>query len=159
MGLTGSSAANLKMSLDKYCKDKFVTLENIDVDWEGVPFDNKSVVEWIQPRIIDTKALYVRQSSSSNYAENANILFQISIFAKRGYEIVTDRIYRIRDIIAKNFKMGKDINIYDYINTSTSVSIVRVRDLSDQFLGEDINGILQHIIQITMTYTRETQKP
>ncbi len=158
MGLTGGSAANLKMSLEKYCKDALDTTEGLNVDFEGLAFDDTSVDDWVQLRIIDTISEFHRQASATKYGETANVLFQISIFVKKGYTNTSDRVYRMRDIVAKYFKVGDDIDLKDYINTGSSISKMRVRDFSDQPIAET-NELFHHICQVEVDYTRLTVNP
>jgi hypothetical protein len=156
-GLTGASQANLKMSLDKYFYDNISTTENISVDWEGLPFDDNTVDDWVQPRIIDTIADYHRQGSSTEYGETANVLFQVNIFVKKGYTNTSDRVYRIRDIVAKYFKIGEDISLKDYINASASIGNMRVRHFEDGLLAET-GELFQHLCQVELDFTRLATK-
>ncbi|HDZ15273.1 MAG TPA: hypothetical protein ENH60_10310 [Pricia sp.] len=158
MGLAGGSAANLKMSLEKYCKDSLDTTEGLNVDFEGLAFDDTSVDDWVQLRIIDTISEFHRQASATKYGETANVLFQISIFVKKGYTNTSDRVYRMRDIVAKYFKVGEDIDLKDYINDGATLNKLRVRDFRDQPLPET-NELFHHICQVEVDYTRLTGNP
>lgn len=158
MGLTGASAANFKMSLDKYCKDVLESNEGLSVDWEGLPFDTTGSSHWIQPRIVDTISEFHRQASGTEYGETANVLFQINIFVKKGFTNVSDEVYRMRDVIAKYFKVGEDITLKDYINAGASIGKARVRDFADQPIAET-NEMYQHVCQVELDYTRVTGNP
>lgn len=169
MGLTGSSMANLKMSLDKYCNTWLESSESLNIHYEGVPFDDTAVDDWIQPRIIDVTPIYLRQSSSSNYGEDANVLFQINIFAKVGHQTTSDRVTQIRDRVAPYFKIKQDITIYDYINADADLGNIRVRSImTDEPMPDNIliSGIgnrrisvHQHVFAVEMDYCRETAQP
>ena len=128
MGLTGASAANLKMSLDKYCHTNLYTTEGFSIDWCGLSFENSGVTEWIQPRIIDSSSTFLRQSSAGNFGDMTDVLFQINIFVKKGYNSTSDRTYMIRDVIQKYFKTGEGIAFNDYVNAGASLGKIIIRE-------------------------------
>ena len=159
MGLTGASAANLKLSLEKYIYDNLYSVEDLDIDYEGLAFDDTVKTEWVQPRILDITSQFIRQSSSSKYGESANVLFQIGIFVKKGKMTSVDRCYRIRDMVAKYFKVGKDISLYDYINDDSELCKMRIRDVVNDDPMPEEKEYFRHILAIEIEYVRETTKP
>ena len=64
-----SKVVNIKRSLDKYIYDNIYTTEGIDVDIEGLNFEESVHNEWIAPRILDIEPRFHRQGSSTQYAE------------------------------------------------------------------------------------------
>jgi len=114
VGLLTASRSNIKRSLEKYFNDNLNTIESFSINWEGLPFNNISVAEWLMPRIINFNSVYMRQGSATQYADDLNIMFSINIFVKKSNITVSDREYSIRDTISKYFKIGEIINIYDY---------------------------------------------
>lgn len=161
MSLLGASLTNLKMSLEKYVYDNIYIIKGIDIDFEGLPFDQTNKLEWIQPRILSVSSpVYCRQSSGSQYGEIVNILFQINIFVKKGEQISSDRHYRLRDLVDNYFKIRNAINIKNYIDDdSSNVGLVRVNELiTDTALPESQN-LYQYCLAWELYMTRETIKP
>ena len=106
--------ANIKASLDDYCRKTLGTSESLSIDYEGLPFDNASVLEWVMPRIVDTIPTFHRQGSNSQYGEDVNILFHTNIFVKKGGQTTAVRHYIIRDAVASHFRIKQDIPIKNF---------------------------------------------
>jgi len=159
MALTQASATNLKRSLEKYFYDTIYTIEGLNINWEGVPFDDTAVSEWVQPRILDISSVYARQASSSKYGEISDVLFQVNIFVKKSGVTVSDRHYVIRDTIANYFGIGQSINLKHYIGDSSQLDIIKVRDIVNDSPMPEAQTLYQYIIAFELSYTRETNKP
>ena len=74
MALTGASITNLKRSLDKYVSSSIEVIEGVDIDYEGVPFNNAYKRSFVMFRILDIDPVYMRQSSATEYGENVDVL-------------------------------------------------------------------------------------
>ena len=156
MALSGGSIRNFKRSIEKYINDNLYTIEGIDIDFEGLPFNDTSYTEWIVSRIIDITEQYLRQGSSTQYAEDTNVLYQFTIYVKKSNITSSDRIYVIRDLIAKYFKINESITLYNYIDDSVSLNNFRVRKIINDFELPDTNELLQYIFAIEIDYTKLT---
>lgn len=157
-----AKAANVKRSLDRHCRIVFAIDEGIDVDYEGLPFDNRTSDEWIAPRILTLDSMFHRQASVTTYGETINILYHVNIFVKKDSMSYADRHYALRDIVAKNFKIGEKIELYDFAEGGTDrqewIKIRRI--ITDQPMPPDIGGESQNLYQyafaVEMDYTRTT---
>lgn len=170
MALGGiAKVTNIKRSLDNYIKTNIEDNEGISVDYEGLKFDDTSVTEWIQPRILDILPQFHRQGSSTQYAETANILFHINIFVKKGSMTASDRPRRIRDIVDYYFRIRKDIDLVGYAEgTDTVLATMRVRRIvtdaampetaSEKGIQGETQTLLQHAFAVELDYTRLTTK-
>ena len=138
MGLLTASRSNIKRSLEKYFNDNLNIIESFSINWEGLPFNNVSATEWLMPRILDFTPVYMRQGSTTQYADDLNIIFSINIFVKKSNITKSGREYAMRDIISKYFKIREIINIYDYSgNGSSEIGSMKVRDIiTDAMLPE-----------------------
>jgi len=134
-----SNITNMKRCFDSYVK---TNLSGVSIDFEGLPFDNLAVSEWIQPRIID--GYDNRSYRDSEVKQSATILYQINVFVKKSGATTTDRVYAIRDMIDTCFKIGKDI-VYTSSSGST-LAIARVRELKNDFPIGDDNELSQYIL-------------
>ncbi len=152
-----ASIVNIKRSLDKYLYDNLVSIEGLNVDFEGLSFSNiQKDITWIVPRILDFDSTFYRQGSNTQYGENINILFQINIFTKQSSTTTSSEHYRVRDIILAYFKIGNDITIKNYVGDGlTTVDTMRIRSVEDILLPER-EEFYQHAISIEMEYTRLT---
>ena len=122
MALTASAKrVNIQRSLDAYVHANLKTIEGLNVDFRGVPFDNAAVSEWISPRVLDITSSYAGLSSSTRYGEDSNILFQINIAVKKGGNTRSDRDLIIRDIVANYFKVGQDILVFDWDSSGSGL--------------------------------------
>ena len=155
MGLLTASRSNVKRSLENYFKSNLNAIENISIDWEGLPFDNVSATEWLMPRILDFTPVYMRQGSATQYADDLNIIFSVNIFVKKSNITRSGREYAIRDILAKYFKIGKVITVYDYSGDGSSdIGTMKVRDIiTDSNLPETeslYSYVLTYLINSTV---------
>ena len=158
MSLLLGSEVNIKRSIDKYLFDNIYTTEGIPIDFEGIKFDQVSNNEWIQPRIVNIQSVFRRQSSSTQYGEDTNILFQINIFVKKGHQTTSDRNFYIRDIVLHYFKFGQQITIYDYDGDLSSIGNMTVRNISDDFALEERQNIYQYVVSWEIDLTRHYTK-
>ncbi len=175
-----ASVGNIKRSFDRYLYDNLVSISNLNVDFRGLPFSNiEKGVTWIVPRILDFDSTFYRQGNNTQYGEDVNILFQISIFTKQSSTITSSEHYRVRDVVKAYFKIGKDITVYDYVTpmtiriTQTSdtritedgdtriidksiiIDRMRIRDVKDILLPER-EEFYQHVLSMEISYTRLT---
>jgi hypothetical protein len=150
---------NIKRSIEKYFYDNLSVSEGLSIDWEGVKFDNKTVSEWLQPRIIDTLPLYVGHASTTEYGEQTNILFQVNIFVKKSTITVSDRHYKLRDVIVGYFTTGQEIPIADHdSDDQTVITYMKVRRIADDRpLPEDQNTY-QYVISFEIDFTKATTR-
>ena len=120
---TTAKLSNIKRSIDKYIHTNLVGTEELIIDFEGVPFDNKGKKEWVQPRILDTNRVFLRQASGTEYGSQASLLLHMNIFVAKAVPgsgvTLADRHYLIRDVVANYFKIGQQIGIANYIGGST----------------------------------------
>jgi len=159
MSLLLGSETNIKRSLDKYIYDTIYSIENLYIDFEGIKFNDTDKSEWIQPRIIDIRSQFLRQSSATEFGEYTNILFQINIFVKKGWQTTSDRHIYIRDLILKYFKFNKQVTIYDYDGTLADIGHMTVRNIIDDFPLEERQNLYQYVISWEIDLTRHYTKP
>jgi len=147
------------MSLDKYVYDNLVTTEGLSVDYEGKPFDNESADEWVQSRIFFPTTDFHRQGSSTEYADNVDIMLNMNIFVKKSGITISHRHYALRDIVANYFRVGQNIEIKNYAESgSTHITYVKVReDITDSPLPET-NEYYQYNLTKVIQWTRLTPK-
>ena len=160
MALLGASRTNIKRSLDNYFKDNITSAAGITTDFEGVPFDEKNISEWVAPRIIDFISDFSRQGSSTQYADNLDIIFSVNIFVKKGSMTRSGRKYAIRDIITKYFKINKEIYIYDYSGDgSTNVGSMKVREIITDMSLPDTTELYSYSLTFVINTTALTTNP
>jgi len=153
-----SKIVNIKRSLDYYVKTNLETTEGLNVDYEGLPFDDTAVSEYIRPRIIEIESPYLGLSSSTKYGEDIKIIFQIGIFVKKTSLQKSDRDMAIRDIVANYFKVGQDITIYDWYSTGLSITNARVREIFADYATETGDLLLSNI-SFELSHVLETTVP
>jgi len=156
MALSGGSIRNFKRSIEKYIQDNLYAIENIDIDFEGVPFDDTAKTEWITPRILDISNKYIGYGSSTQYAEDTNVLYQFNIQVKKSNIIVSDRAYTIRDIIAKYFKINEQIILYNHIDDDIKLNSIKVRKIVNDFELSETNELIQYVFSLEIDYTKLT---
>ena len=144
---------NIKRSIDKYLHFNLYTNEGINIDFEGLPFNNISLHEWIQARIINFNPTYHRQGSSMEYGSDVKIFLQLNIFVKKSNLTVSDRHYVIRDIIANYFKIGEDIDIIDYYDSLDYLCNIRVREIITDSPMPETNTLCHYMLVYGMNYT------
>ena len=139
-----SNITNMKRCFDSYVK---TNITGISIDYEGLPFDNLAVSEWIQPRIID--AYEDRGYRDSEVKQSSTILYQINVFVKNSGATTSDRIYAIRDMIDVWFKIGANIN---YVVSGNTLALARVRELKNDFPISDDNELSQYVLAYDLDY-------
>ena len=156
--MSQSGMANIKMSLDRHIHDN---ISGVSVDYEGVPFSNLEANKWIQPRVMDVSSNFHRQSNSSgtSYGETANIFFNINCFVKKGTTRKAHEHYILRDTVAEQFTIGKDITIRDYVGNGSSIASMRVRSIVTDRPLMETNKHLGYAFAVELDYTRQTTKP
>ena len=153
---------NMKRSLDLYCHTNLKTTEGLNVDFEGLPFDNIEVQSWIQPRMIGYSGKMYPSGASGQYAEDLNILFQVNIFTKKSGSTNTLQHYAIRDMVANHFRLGQDIPLYDYNSSGVTTALLanfRVRNVANDMPVPETNELNQYVYAVDMQWTRLTTKP
>jgi len=155
-----ANITNIKRSLDFYCRANLNVAEELDVDFEGLPFDETSVSEWVMPRILDIDSTYRRQGSSTRYGESVNIMFQINIFVKKGGMRIANRTSTIRDMIVSYFRLKKDISLRSYLEGETTLlDSMRVRKIVTDFALPETETLYQHALAWNLVFTRLTDNP
>jgi len=155
-----AKSSNIKRSLEAYIQTNLGTSEALSIEYEGLPFDNISVAEWISPRILSSDPTYYRQSSGTEYGEEVKLFFQTNIHVKKGSNTVTDRHYVLRDIVADYFKIGKGIDISDWYGgsgTSTGEHLI-VRDIITDSALPETDTTYEYVLAFELSYTRQTTK-
>ncbi len=147
---------NVKRSLEKYIHDNLYTTENLSVDFDGIPFDDSAIAEsWLQPRIVNVNREYARQSSNIKYGNDTDIELKFSIFVKKSGTTLTHKHYLLRDKVANYFKIGEDINLKDYVGDSSTLTNMRVRNISSDFPLPETNELLGYEVSWMINYTEE----
>ena len=151
---------NLKRSIDLYCKNYLVTAEALNVDFEGVPFDDSKagVVSWVQPRILSPIPLaFYPGGGNGVYAEQVSVTLQFNIFSKKSGTTMSSPHYDIRDAVAGHFKVGQNIGLMEATG-ETTLAIMRVREINaDQPMPES-NELLHYLYSVEIGFTRRTNK-
>ena len=154
----GAKVSNLKRAIDLYCYTNFKNSEGLNVDFEGLPFDDTAVQSWVQPRIVDiSESRFFPSGASGQYAEDCNILFQVNIFEKKSGSTNTLRHYEMRDSIANYLKIGQDITVYESSGT-TAYGSLRVRNVANDNRLAETNELNQYVYAVEMQWTRLTNK-
>jgi len=123
---------NVKASLEKYIDDNLVIAEGLIVDFEDFPFEGTGQAEWVEERILGPgRRDYHRQISSTAIGQTTEIVLNFNIFVNPNKTTKTNRHYEIRDLIASCFKIGTQIDLYDFSNNDwiTSLQKMEVRDI------------------------------
>jgi len=159
--ILGSSAQveNVKRSLDKYIWDNLYTTEGIAVNFRGVPFDNTSVIEWVTPRFSINRE-YAAWASKTKYGYDNKIILNITSNVKRSGATISDKHYLLADTIASYFKVGKVIDLKDWVGGSDGTYIcgMKVRETLQDFALPETNELLSYRIVFELSYTEETNK-
>ena len=147
---------NVKRSLEKYIYDNLFTTEGINIDFDGVPFDDTEVSEsWLQPRIINIDRDYVRQASGSKYGNDTDIELSFGIFVKKSGTTLTHKHYLLRDTVANYFKVGQDIDLKNYAGNRTRLTNMRIRSISTDSPEPETNTTLGYRVSWIINYTEE----
>lgn len=143
---------NLKRSLDKYIYDSLYTGESLTIDWFGVPFNDTEKTEWIKPRIHFNKRTFFRQGNSTQFANLMNFDLSFDIYVKKSDVTNSYRCLQLRDKIVVYFKIGQDINLYNYYGDSSNLLSMRVRGIQENPISET-DVLIRHIVIINIDYT------
>jgi len=123
---------NVKASLEKYIGDNLVITEGLTMDFEGKPFEGTGLAEWIEERILGSGSRdFHRQVSSLTMGQTTQLLVNFNIFVNPDMTTKTNRHYEIRDIVADYFKIGTQIDLYDFSDSdwTTSLQKMEVREI------------------------------
>ena len=133
MGLDNSGKIqNVKASIEKYIDDNLVATAGLTMDWEGVPFESSGVSCWVQPRIIGMggRDFHRQVTSGSTLGQTTQVLLNFNIFVSpEQMPPRTNRHYQVRDRIAGYFCIGKQIDLYDIGDWTTSLQKMEVDEI------------------------------
>ncbi|NHJ85610.1 MAG: hypothetical protein FK734_09120 [Asgard group archaeon] len=136
-----SKMQNVKASIEKYIGDNLVTTEGLKVNYEGLQFETDGLAEWVQEDLIGNTSEFHRQVDEQNrYGQTTSILLNFNIFVKKNETKKTNRHYEIRDLISNYFKIGTEINLYDFYNGdfSTVLQVMKIREIvTDRKIPDD----------------------
>jgi hypothetical protein len=153
-------SVNLKRSLDKWVYDNIKNTEGIPTDFEGLPFDNSGVSEWITPRITSQNRTFYRQGSATEYGQVDSVSFRVEAYAKKSGVTVSDRHYAMRDIVANYFRIGQDIPLVDYAGDGVStICWLRVRESIEDAPLPETQEENKYGMEWKMDFTELTAKP
>jgi hypothetical protein len=159
MGIkTSSQLANLQRSLDTYFATELSTYQ---IDWEGVPFNDSELAEWLQPRLLEPvrrAELFYRQVSGEDRGQGIELFYNVNIFIRpRKFVPVNPyRLAQLRDTVLNVFTESTRIWVRDYEGDLTSMGTLtvhaiatdrRVVDprLSDELLQWNLTPVLRWI--------------
>jgi len=149
-----SLSVNIKKSIDSYVRDNLMVNNDFAIDFEGVPFNNVKVQEWLTPRIISMPRKYHRQGSEDKYAQTNNINLNIDTHVKVSGATTSDRHYVLRDDTINYFRIGTDIPLRDYTGSgSTLVCYMRVRKINEDRPLFDDPLLLKYRVGFELDFT------
>ena len=132
---------NLKASIDKYIYTKLASNDSITVDWQGGSGQNlENVSEWIAPKMLNARREYLGMVTNSYDGENVEILLNINIFVKKQEDTNYNRLYELRDNVAKYFQLGQTITLKDMATSGypyAGTFIVREIDTDSEVITQD----------------------
>ena len=124
-----SQKRNLTASLEKYIQTTLVTTDTVKVGFPGVPFVTRGLTTWAEMAYVSI--LPIREYARGNATDSAsdyNLMFQIACFCHRkdssGKPINRLSLLAVCDAVDGRFCLGKEIDIYDYVNTPTSTTSI-----------------------------------
>ena len=122
-------AQNIKASLEKYIRDNIVLIEGLYVVFEGFPWSSTAQEEWIHENILTLRSnsQYHRQVGENTYGETLEIILDFSIFVNKEKTRKTNRHQELRDIIANYFKVGTEINLYDFASADFNTVLQKLK--------------------------------
>ena len=141
-----SSIANVKRSFDVYINTQLAASFNAadqGIDWEGVPFNDAGLREWIQPRILGParpEALFYRQVPAglglnsfghttvihpAGRGQGVIYIAQVNIFIRPARELAVaqpaHRIHQLRDLVLEKLREFTTIRVLDYEGATNNV--------------------------------------
>ena len=118
---------NVKASIEKYIKDNLVTTSSFVVNFEGLPFEEANRAEWIEETILGLgNRDFHRQVSATTTGQTTQVMLNFNIFVNRELTAKTNRAYEIRDILADYFKIGTQIDLYDFSGDDFTTSLQKM---------------------------------
>lgn len=151
---TQGKVQNFKASIEKYIQDNIETKEEIKVAYEGEKSENFQENEWVEEFIVDIgSGEFGRGGGDEGDAVILMPLIQFNIFVNRGNTKKTNRHYEIRDIVAKYFCIGAEIDLYDFENNNFDDSLqkMKVRTVEDDLTIRDPN-YYQYTYSVTIEW-------
>ena len=138
---------NMKRCFDSYVKENLEIIESLNINFEGLPFDDNLVNGWITPRILDSYDN--RAYRDDEVKQSANIFYQVSIYTKKSSVTSSEEHYRVRDCVDRYFHIGKDIV---YQQSGSTLAIARVRELINDFSLPETNELYQYVLAYEIDY-------
>ena len=139
--LAHAKIQNVKASFEKYINDNIVIGKDIAVDFEGLPFEEGDKTEWIQERILSGgNRDYHRQTDVDKEGQTTQVMLNFNIFVNKQNTQKTNRHYEIRDILSEYFKIGTEIDLYDFSigNFDSSLQTMKVLEIiTDQPIPDE----------------------
>ena len=125
--LAHAKIQNVKASIEKYIKDNIETGQGISIDWEGSMFEEGDKNEWIQERILSGgNRDYHRSTDVDKEGQTTQIILNFNIFVNRQNTQKTNRHYELRDILFEYFKIGTEIDLYDFSSGNFNTSLQKM---------------------------------
>ena len=137
--------------------DFLYNVEGINIDFSGLPFNNKNSIEWIVPRFLINRT-YAALASATEYGYDNHIILNITANVKKSGATVTDKHYILRDTIVNNFKIGRDIDLTDWVGTGSYICHMRVREILEDFSLPETDSLLSYRVVLGLNYTEQTQR-
>ena len=150
---------NLKASIEKFAKDKLISIEGLSIDWEGFPFESgaTSITKWIQLRILDVAdPNWHPRASSSTRGNMATVLVSFNCFANREAISSANRHYVLRDTVAKYFYSGSSVPLRNYAGGTTQpwTCLMPCRQVeTDRVIPNE--NLLQYNYTVRLEYLRQ----
>jgi hypothetical protein len=150
MGLKADARlANLVKSLDAYLDEHLKSVDPVvPVDWEGTPFQDAGIGEWIQPRLLEpvrSTTRYYRQVGEDLHGQGLQLFYNINLFVRP--QLVPDpayRLLRLRDRVLEWFTVRTRVAIKNFdgdqgtLGTAIVDEIVTDRRITDPDLSAEL---------------------
>lgn len=106
---------NIKASIEKYIYDNLVTIESLNIDWQGGKgIDKDRINEWVQPTLLKTAKFFRGDVTSTEKGNEAEFMINFNIFVRKASTNNFNRLFELRDIVANYFKDNQQIVLRDY---------------------------------------------
>lgn len=153
LGLTAESKRhNVAGSLDVYISAKLVTIEGLNVAFQGDEFDESGTNEWLDVSYLWGGRDYHRQVGSSNFGNTVEVLISLTCNVKEQGRTNIHRPLQLADLVHKYFPTPQEITINDYVpDPAVAVGTLDVYDIQDFPLGL-ADGIYRHNLTIYARY-------
>jgi hypothetical protein len=120
---------NLTASLEKYIQANLVTTDGLKIGFPGVPFVTRGLTSWAEMNYISIMPIIeYPKGNATDAASDYNLMFQIACFSHRkdsaGKPVNRISLFTTCDLIEGRFRLGKEIDIYDYASDPASVTSI-----------------------------------